>query len=230
MTDSNSLDGNSAKPPSRGRDGAALKSALGQIVLVFQGGGALGAYQVDVYEALHEAGIEPGWVIGTSIGAINAALIAGNPVEHRLARLEDFWRCVERGEWMSLLSSASGIGPFVVNSATVESCLDAFFSPNRSPYMSALAPLGAERAGYYSTAPLAATLRDLIDEDALNSGAPRITVGAANIATGAMRYFDSREGPIRRQHILASGALPPASPVGSDGRLHPARGGWRSDL
>jgi NTE family protein len=202
------------------RDGALLKSVLGQIVLVFQGGGALGAYQVGVYEALHEAGIEPDWVIGTSIGAINAALIAGNPVEHRLSRLEEFWRRVERGQWMGLLSSAPGIGPFIANSATVASGLEAFFSPNPLAFMSALMPLGPEKAGYCSTAPLSATLRDLVNEDALNSGAPRITVGAANITTGAMHYLDSRESCIRRQHILASGALPPAFPaVRVDGDL-----------
>jgi len=110
---------------------------------------------------LHEAGIQPDWVIGTSIGAINAALIAGNAVEHRLARLEDFWRRVERGEWMSLLSSASGIGPLVANSVTVASGLDAFFSPNPLAFTSPLTPLGPEGTGYYSTAPLAATLKEL---------------------------------------------------------------------
>src|SRR5208283_1121582 len=119
--------GGAAERGSGGGDlGASLKSALGQVVLVFQGGGALGAYQVGVYEALREAGVEPDWVIGTSIGAINAALIAGNPPERRLVRLEEFWRRVELGQWMSLLSSAPGIGPFVANSATVTSGLEAF--------------------------------------------------------------------------------------------------------
>ncbi len=207
------LDSKSIKAPNPGRAGASLKSTLGQIVLVFQGGGALGAYQIGVYEALHEAGVEPDWVISTSIGAINAALIAGNPVEQRLSRMEEFWRRVEHGDWLSLLSSAPGIGPFIANSATVASGLEAFFTPNPLAFMSALMPLGPEKAGYYSTAPLAATLKELIDEDALNSGAPRITVGAANIATGAMHYFDSRERRLQLAHILASGALPPAFPA-----------------
>ena len=68
----------------------------GQIVLVLQGGGALGSYQTGVYEALHEAGVEPDWIIGTSIGAINAALIAGNEPENRLAKLREFWQRVEQ--------------------------------------------------------------------------------------------------------------------------------------
>ncbi len=214
-------DGLENKVSNGGDNSTSLKSRLGQIVLVFQGGGALGAYQIGVYEALHEAGIEPDWVIGTSIGAINAALIAGNPVDRRLARLEEFWRRVEHGDWLSLLSSAPGIGPFIANSATVASGLEAFFTPNPLAFLSAHMPLGAEKAGYYSTVPLATNLKDLVDEDVLNSGAPRITVGAANIRTGAMHYFDSREDRIGAQHILASGALPPAFPaVRIDGDLY----------
>jgi len=213
MAKNSGLDGKPVNAPNPAQDGASLKSALGQIVLVFQGGGALGAYKVGVYEALHEAGIEPDWVIGKSIGAINAALIAGNPVEHRLSRLEIFWRRVEHGDWLSLLSSAPSIGRFITNSVTVASGLEAFFKPNPLAFLSAQMPLGPEKAGYYSTAPLAATLKDLVDEDAPNSGAPRLAVGAANISTGDMRYFDSRESRLKLAHILASGALPPAFPA-----------------
>ncbi len=208
-------------PAAQPIDAHAIKKDVGQVVLVFQGGGALGAYQAGVYEALHEAGVEPDWVIGTSIGAINASLIAGNPIELRLGRLEEFWHRVARGEWLSFLSSAPAVGPFLANFATVASGLDAFFAPNPLAFASALAPLGPERAGYYSTTPLAATLRDLVDDDALMSGAPRLTVGAANVATGDMRYFDSRDGRIGLPHILASGALPPAFPaVRIDGDLY----------
>jgi NTE family protein len=123
-------------------------------------------------------------VIGTSIGAINAALITGNPVHDRLHRLDEFWRRVQLGEWLRLMSSASGVGPFDANFATLVSGLQAFFRPNPFAFMGALMPLTPKCAGCYSTEPLAATLRDLTDEDALNSGAPRITVGPANLVTG----------------------------------------------
>src|SRR5262245_36976870 len=89
--------------------GAALRRQLGQIVLVLQGGGALGAYQVGVYQALHEAGVEPDWVIGTSIGAINASLIAGNPPECRLERLLEFWSRIEHDDWQHAMSMLPGI-------------------------------------------------------------------------------------------------------------------------
>src|SRR5215469_13831572 len=79
------------------------RQANGQVVLVLQGGGALGAYQGGVYEALHEAKVEPDWIIGTSIGAINASIIAGNAVEQRLHRLREFWRRMERDTFWSAL-------------------------------------------------------------------------------------------------------------------------------
>jgi len=194
---------------------------FGQVVLVFQGGGALGAYQVGVYEALHEAGVEPDWVIGTSIGAINAALVAGNAPADRLPRLEEFWSRVAHGDLLSLMSGAPGIGGIFANMATIATGLPAFFKPNPFAFLSAHAPLGAEAAGYYSTAPLEATLTDLIDIERLNSGAPRLTVGAAKVATAEMRYFDSRDTRITLKHVLASGALPPAFPaVRIDGDLY----------
>ncbi len=201
--------------------GRSLKSQLGQVVLVFQGGGALGAYQFGVYEALRDAGIEPDWVIGTSIGAINASLIAGNPYERRLERLEEFWRRVERREAFAWPFGVPGAAAMGANFATIASGLPAFFSPNAFAFMSPFAPLGPDSAGYYTTAPLAATLRDLVDVEALNGGAPRLTVGAAHVATGHMRYFDSRDDRIGIEHIMASGALPPAFPaVRIDGELY----------
>lgn len=204
-----------------GAIGASLKSALGQIVLVFQGGGALGAYQAGVYQALHEAGVEPDWVIGTSIGAINAALIAGNSPGQRIAKLDEFWKRVEQRDGFGLIPMDPGAQAFAANFATLTSGLRSFFSPNLFAFMSPFAPLGVDSAGYYSTSPLAATLRELVSEEALNSGAPRVTVGAASIQTGRMRYFDSRDGGIGFDHILASGALPPAFPaVRIDGELY----------
>jgi NTE family protein len=187
-------------------------AALGQTVLVLQGGGALGAYQVGVYEALHEAGIEPDWVIGTSIGAINAAIIAGNPSERRIEALCDFWRRVEFGHFLPALAR---------NLAAVAGGIPAFFRPNPTAFLGAHAPLGAEEAGYYSVEPLRRTLAELVDPERLNGGAPRLTLGAANVRTSEMRYFDSRDTALDLRHVLASGALPPAfPPVRIDGELY----------
>ena len=182
----------------------------GQVVLVLQGGGALGAFQAGVYQALHEAGIEPDWVIGTSIGAINASLIAGNPLDRRLERMEEFWRRVAHGGLRDRLAGS----PFVAaaNWMTLTQGIGPFFQPNPA-FVSLHAPLGADRAGYYSTAPLRRTLADLVDFDRINGGAVRLTVGAASVRTGEMRYFDSRDEPIDVRHVMASGALPPAFPA-----------------
>jgi NTE family protein len=194
------------------------KAKLGQVVLVFQGGGALGAYQAGVYQALHEAGVEPDWVIGTSIGAINASLIAGNAPADRLPRLREFWRRMKHG----LATQFAGAwGPGAANAMTVATGLPSFFRPNPFAFFGAQFPLGSEQAGYYSTEPLAETLGELINPERLNSGAPRLTVGAASVQTGDMRYFDSREGELGIRHVMASGALPPAFPaIRIDGELY----------
>ena len=181
----------------------------GQVVLVLQGGGALGAYQAGVYEALHEAGIEPDWVIGTSIGAINGALIAGNRAEQRLDRLHSFWHGVEKapagmfGQWPALQAVFG-------NTETVVQGVPGFFAPNPGAWLGSHARLGVEAAAYYSTAPLAKTLCTLVDFDRLAGCEPRLTVGAVNVRSGAMRYFDSRDDSLGVAHVLASGALPPA--------------------
>src|SRR5262245_28406061 len=193
---------------------------LGQIVLVLQGGGALGAYQVGVYEALCEAGIEPDWVIGTSIGAINASLIAGNAPEQRLPRLQEFWRRVTHPPLSQLTAMTPLFGQWVANVATISGGLDNFFKPNPAALLGLL-PLGSERVGYYSTEPLERTLEELVDPNRLNAGQPRLTVGAAKVQTGEMHYFDSRECPLTIRHVMASGALPPAFPaVRIDGDLY----------
>lgn len=189
------------------RAAAAAPILPGQCVLVLQGGGALGAYQIGVYQALHEAGIEPDWVIGTSIGAINAAIIAGNAPEHRLERLHAFWDAVERRDHAI---SPGAFGKLFANWSTSSRGVESFFTPRADAWMSPHASLGVERASYYSTAPLGRTLRGLIETDRLNANAPRLTVGAVNVRTGAMRYFDSRDELLGIDHVLASGALPPA--------------------
>ena len=186
---------------------------LGQTVLVLQGGGALGAYQVGVYQAMHEAGIEPDWVVGTSIGAINASIIAGNPPGERLPRLREFWRRMDRGPLAEFVHATPVVGPALANWLTIGQGIESFFTPNPWAFASVHLPLGTESAGFYSTAPLERTLSDLVDFARIADNKPRLTVGAANVRTGEMRYFDSRYEPITAKHVMASGALPPAFPA-----------------
>jgi NTE family protein len=193
----------------------------GQVVLVLQGGGALGAYQAGVYHALHEAGVEPDWVIGTSIGAINAALICGNAPEQRLERLQDFWSRVEQHAGDDLVGFFSGLGNLPANLTTITRGIPSFFVPNPLAWLGANVPLGIESAAYYTTSPLRETLSELVDLDILNACSTRLTVGAVNVANGEMRYFDSRAEPVCLDHVLASGALPPAFPaVRIDGQAY----------
>ena len=187
------------------------KDKNGQVVLVLQGGGALGAYQVGVYQALHEAGVEPDWIIGTSIGAINAALIAGNKPEDRLARLEEFWRRVKSPQ--GLLPQLSGVSEVWSYWSTLLGGISGFFKPNPLAFWSMHFPWGVDHAAFYSTAALRETLAELVDFSIINTGSPRLTVGAANVKTSMMRYFDSRESEIGTEQIMASGALPPAFPA-----------------
>lgn len=191
------------------------------ISLVLQGGGALGAYQAGVYQALHEAGLEPDWVAGVSIGAINCALIAGNARERRVERLRQFWETITArpvslfpafddtaraalGLWSSLLTTALG--------------QPGFFKPNVPiPWVSA--PGSATATAFYDSAPLARTLRELVDFDRLNDGPVRYAAGAVDVRTGNFQYFDRADLRIGAEHVMASGALPPALPmvqVGTD--------------
>jgi NTE family protein len=199
------------KPNGSGAVKPAARSALpGQIVLVLQGGGALGAYQVGVYQALHEAGVEPDWVIGTSIGAINAALIAGNPMQKRLDRLCEFWARVEHATSRNWLHFFDWMPNASANWATITKGIPSFFVPNLAAWMGTHTPLGVENAAYYSTLPLRETLAQLVELDCNSEGHTRLTVGAVNARSGEMRYFDSRDRTISLDHVLASGALPPA--------------------
>ena len=188
-------------------------SKLGQVVLVLQGGGALGAYQAGVYQALHEAGIEPDWIIGTSIGAINASLIAGNSSEHRLQRLQEFWSRVEYSPAQKWANALPIVGQAYANYLAMAGGIRGFFEPNPRAHFGQQVKLGAGCAGYYSTAPLRRTLSTLVDFDQVKSGPIRLTVGAANVRTSAMRYFDSRDEELSLDHVMASGALPPAFPA-----------------
>lgn len=208
---------NGASPRAETESGRAAQ----QTVLVFQGGGALGAYQAGVYQALHEAGVEPDWIVGTSIGAINAALIAGNMPNNRLYRLEEFWRrMAHKSIW-----HASDAWPQLAQAwsywNTLRCGIPGFFEPNPLAFWGTHTQLGAERAGYYSVEALKRTLVDLVDFSLVNCSKPRLTVGAAHVRTSQMRYFDSRDMQLGADHILASGALPPAFPaVRIDGELY----------
>ncbi|WP_375161361.1 patatin-like phospholipase family protein [Bradyrhizobium sp. RDT46] len=193
----------------------------GQVVLVLQGGGALGSYQAGVYQALHEAGIEPDWIIGTSIGAINASLIAGNAPGQRLAHLKEFWRRMEQNPVWNLRTAFPGFNEKLTYWSTVTNGIPGFFRPNPLAHAGDSYPLGADHAGFYSTAPLERTLLELVDFSLVNSCSPRLTVGAAHVRSSQMRYFDSRDGELTVKHVMASGALPPAFPaVRIDGELY----------
>jgi NTE family protein len=193
----------------------------GQVVLVLQGGGALGSYQAGVYQALHEAGMEPDWIIGTSIGAINASLIAGNAPHDRLPRLREFWKRMEQHPIWSFPGAFAGFNEKLSYWSTVANGIPGFFKPNPLAYAGAEYPLGVDKAGYYSTEPLEQTLRELVDFARANSATPRLTVGAAHVRTSQIRYFDSRDCKLGVKHILASGALPPAFPaIRVDGELY----------
>ncbi len=176
----------------------------GQVVLVLQGGGALGAYHGGVYQAMHEAGLEPGWVIGTSIGAINGAIIAGNQIDKRFERLREFWSRVEQST-PPVLSPLNGA---FSHWATLATGVPGFFRP-RPPFW-VNAPVGVERASYYSAAPLRETLAELVELEALAHKKPRLTIGAVNVPRGEMHYFDSRHMALTLEHVMASAALPPA--------------------
>ena len=193
----------------------------GQVVLVLQGGGALGSYQAGVYQALHEAGIEPDWIIGTSIGAINASLIAGNAPQDRLARLKEFWKRMEQNPVWNFRTAFPGFNEKLSYWSTVTHGVAGFFRPNPLAHLGDSYPLGADRAGFYSTEPLEKTLSELVDFGLVNRCTPRLTVGAAHVRTSRMRYFDSRDGELTVKHVMASGALPPAFPaVRIDGELY----------
>ncbi|MFB9263786.1 patatin-like phospholipase family protein [Bradyrhizobium erythrophlei] len=207
-----------ATSQSRTSDRASLP---GQVVLVLQGGGALGSYQAGVYQALQEAGIGPDWIVGTSIGAINASLIAGNAPQDRLARLVEFWGRVQRAPLWDMRGVLPGFGDKWSYWTTLARGIPGFFTPNPLAHVGDFYPLGADHAGYYSTAPLEATLSELVDFNLINKGTPRLTIGAAHVRTSQMTYFDSRRCRLDVKHIMASGALPPAFPaVRVDGELY----------
>ncbi|WP_097063268.1 patatin-like phospholipase family protein [Sphingomonas guangdongensis] len=208
--------------PSRTAAGAALPLP-DCVALVLQGGGALGSYQAGVIEALAGAGIEIDWVAGISIGAANAAIVAGNPPDRRVERLRAFWNTLTAAlpsfpivpddrvrEWVHEWSAA----------AVMMTGVPGFFTPRGIP--PALAVPGTPQAlSFYDSTPLAATLDKLVDWELLNTGPVRLSVGAVDVESGNFRYFDTTSDRIDARHIMASGALPPGlPPVEIDGRWY----------
>ncbi|GJI92366.1 patatin-like phospholipase family protein [Duganella hordei] len=196
-----------------------------RVVLVLQGGGALGAYQAGVFQAMHEHGLAPDWVVGTSIGAINAAILAGNPHETRLARLKEFWDGVAHRDSydMRQVPDAQRRSNILLQTwDTVLRGVPGFFRPRLlSPFAAGIA-VDPEQASFYSTAELGDTLNRLIDFNYLNGpDAIRLTVNALKVTCGSLRSFDNRQLTIHADHIRASGALPPGFPaVRIDGDLY----------
>ena len=193
-----------------------------RVALVLQGGGALGAYQAGVYQALHEQGMEPNWVCGVSIGAINSAIIAGNPPERRLERLQIFWdRITSRKIWHytpdgDVYRKARNLASTLMTTTLGQ---PGFFKPHdMNPWLS---PAGAKSAtSYYDTGPLGETLLELVDFDLINEHRVHFAVGAVNVLSGNFLYFDNKNEVIGPEHVMASGALPPALPMVKIGTDH----------
>ena len=197
----------------------ASTPAQAQRVLVLQGGGALGSYQAGAYQALCHHDFEPEWVAGISIGAINAAIIAGNPREQRVERLKEFWEMVSSPvPWNPLGKGDRARSLFNETSAALIATfgVPGFFTPRVPP--APLWPPGSPQSqSYYDTAPLKQTLERLVDFDRINDGKTRLSVGAVGVASGNFKYFDNYEmkklgKKIGPEHIMASGALPPGFP------------------
>jgi NTE family protein len=202
----------------------AKKTQFERIALLLQGGGALGSYQAGVYQALAEADLHPDWVAGISIGAINSALIAGNPPEKRVERLREFWETVTETTpgalYLQSLQISNDMTRQALSHAWAANILlfgvRNFFQPRVPP--ATLWPAGhAGKASYYDNSPLLATLNRLVDFDRINDGAMRFSVGAVNVASGNFAYFDSTTHKIGAEHIIASGALPPGFPAAEIG-------------
>jgi NTE family protein len=192
-------------------------------ILLLQGGGALGAYHGGVYDGIAAVGFAPDWVVGISIGAINAALIAGNSPELRVARLREFWNRVSSQAPVVLPATMDLVRPMMNQMAAASAMffgIPGFFSP-RVPAPQ-FAPEGTLAAlSYYDTEPLRATLEELVDFDRINNGDIRLSLGAVNARTGESVYFDTTTHKISASHVMASGALPPGfPPVEIDGEYY----------
>ncbi|KVE30689.1 patatin-like phospholipase family protein [Burkholderia sp. TSV86] len=202
------------------------------IALVLQGGGALGSYQAGVFEGLHDARIPLNWIAGISIGALNTALIAGNPPERRVERLRKFWETICQPAFLPSLPAAFEHALFnghehLRSMLTATQTASAFLQGQRGFFVPRFPPLlpnmtqPPEKVSYYDTSALRATLLKLCDFDRINSGEIRVSVGAVNVGTGNFAYFDNTKTTLRPEHFMASGALPPGfPPVEIDGEFY----------
>jgi NTE family protein len=211
------------------RSPAELAGDYDGVALVLQGGGALGAYQAGVFEALTDNDIDPTWVGGVSIGAVNAALIAGNAPENRCAALHGFWDAIASpplwGPLQGMVDHFAAVGDGRAALNQLNASLTALrgqtgFFEVRVPPPWLRQPGTVAATSFYDTAPLVETLERFIDLDRLNSGAPRITLSAVNVVTGNLEVFDSAKRRIEFEHIMASGALPPGFPYVTIGDNH----------
>ncbi|MDE2029105.1 MAG: DUF3734 domain-containing protein [Alphaproteobacteria bacterium] len=205
--------------PSRTKKADNKKHSFECVALLLQGGGALGAYQGGVYQALAEHGIEPDWVAGISIGAINAAIIAGNAPDARVDKLRAFWESVTTPySWLHPTAHMFADGKMrgFVNQISAGASLvhgvANFFTP-RMPTPWLHQPGTPAATSYYDTKALRSTLESLIDFDRINAGEMRFNVGAVNVRTGNFTCFDAQTHKIGPDHIMASGALPPGFPA-----------------
>jgi NTE family protein len=183
-------------------------------ILVLQGGGALGAYQAGAYEGLAASGFTPDWVAGVSIGAINSALIAGNPPSRQVERLREFWMRMSAQAPYVLPAEMAQMRPFMNRMSAASAVLlgiHGFFVPRLiPPYFAPRSTLGA--LSFYDTEPLRGTLDELVDFDRVNGKEVRLSLGCVNARTGESVYFDSTTDTIAASHVMASGALPPGFP------------------
>lgn len=191
-------------------------SAYAQKVFVLQGGGALGSYQAGAFEALTESGIEPDWIAGISIGAINAAIMAGNPPGHRVEKLKSFWNRVSVEfpvDWLMRRDAEPSRHYRAVSSWWAALLgVPGFFNPRQAlPWFQRRGSAGA--TSLYDTMPLRETLLEHIDFDLINSRTVRLSLGAVNVRTGNFAFFDNRDTKITPEHVMASGALPPGFPA-----------------